>query len=269
MLALSGAQVALVAALLASGLRAAAGRPLGRRRASTALAVVAYAGFVGGDVPVVARRGHGGGRAARAGARPGRGRREPARPGGARCCSPRSPSSVADVGFQLSFGATLAILLLVAAAHARPAAAAAAPRPGARGLGGGPGALAPLLALHFHRLAPAALLLNLAAVPLSGAVLLAGFARAGARAARRGRPLAGDLAWLAARALLLSGDLGPCADWLDVRVPAPRSAVLVLHVAGLGLRAARPAGAGPRGRSSRGHVALVLGPLGAAGRRPA
>ena len=80
-------------------------------------------------------------------------------------------------------------------------------------------ALAPLLAAQFHRLTPAAVLLNIAAVPLSGA-------RAAVRASpcswrRRSASAAssGGLAWLAARALRLSGDLGPAAPWLDIRVP--------------------------------------------------
>ena len=107
--------------------------------------------------------------------------------------------------------------------------------------------------LHFHRVAPAAILLNVAAVPLSAAVLLAGFAVL-ALAPLGAGGVAGGLAWLAARALRLSGDLGPAADWLDVRVAAPPLAVLALHVAGLGcvLRGRRLAG--PRGdrRGPRG-----------------
>ena len=70
-------------------------------------------------------------------------------------------------------------------------------------------ALVPLLAVHFHRLAPAALLLNLVAVPLSAR-------RAPQRASPCSRcslvlpalaPWAGDVAWICAHALLRSGDL--------------------------------------------------------------
>ena len=132
-----------------------------------------------------------------------------------------------DVGFQLSFGATLAILALTA--------------PLTRGLPRLPlrlelalaasvaaqCALAPLLAGQFHRLTPAALLLNIAAVPLSGAVLLSGFAVLAASPLGAGASPAA-LAWIAARALRLSGDLGPAAPWLDVRV---RGAVLALALA--------------------------------------
>ena len=84
------------------------------------------------------------------------------------------PAYAWDVGFQLSFGATLGILALAG--------------PLGRGLPRLPlradlavvaslaaqAVLSPLLALQFHRLAPAALFLNLAAVPLSAAVLLTG-----------------------------------------------------------------------------------------------
>ena len=129
------------------------------------------------------------------------------------------PAVAADVGFQLSFGATLGILALagpltrgvprlplrVDLAVAASVAAQCA--------------LAPVLAAWFHRLAPAAVVLNIAAVPLSAAVLLAGFAvlvvaPLGAGPAQ----LAGDVAWIAARALRLSGDLGPLGPWLDLRV---------------------------------------------------
>jgi competence protein ComEC len=123
-------------------------------------------------------------------------------------------------------------------------------------------ALAPLLAGQFHRLAPASVLLNIAAVPLSSAVLLAGFAVLGASPLGMGGP-AGSVAWLAARLLRVSGDLGPAASWLDVRVPTPSFAALALWVAGLALLV--------RGRRGRGllllaasHAALALAPLASA-----
>jgi competence protein ComEC len=90
------------------------------------------------------------------------------------------------------------------------------------------------------------LLLGLAVVPA---------AALGATAAR----LAGDAAWIAAHALRLSGDLGPCAPWLDVRVPAPSLWLVALWVAGLAFLA--------RGRRARGlglvavsQLALAFGP---------
>jgi competence protein ComEC len=247
-LALSGAQVALVAALLASGLRRLQASPWVEAGVTT-LAIFGYAGFVGGDVPIA--------RAALMAAAVLLGRAlevdaDPANLLGfaALVLLADRPSAAGDVGFQLSFGATLGILAFVA--------------PLTRGLPRLPlridlalaasvaaqSALAPLLAGHFHRLAPAAVLLNVAAVPLSAAVLLAGFAVL-ALAPMGGAGAAGALAWIAARALRLSGDLGPAAEWLDLRVPAPSLAVLALHVAGLGLVL--------RGRRRRGLAALVAG----------
>ena len=86
------------------------------------------------------------------------------------------PSSIGDVGFQLSFAATLGLVLLTPPVMRwMPALPFGAEVALASSLGA-QAALGPLLAYHFHRLAPAALLLNLVAVPLSGAVLLAGFA---------------------------------------------------------------------------------------------
>ena len=256
-LALSGAQVALLAVLLSSGLRRAQAGPW-LEAGLTTLAIFGYAGFVGGDVPIA--------RAAlmAAAVLVGRALEVDADPANllgfaAILLLADQPSSAADVGFQLSFGATLGILAFVAPltrgvprlplrldlALAASVAAQCA--------------LAPLLAGHFHRLAPAAILLNVAAVPLSAAVLLAGFAVL-ALAPIGGAGVAGSLAWVAARALRQSGDLGPAADWLDVRVPGPSLAVLALHVAGLGLLL--------RGRRLHGlaalaasHAALAFGPM--------
>ena len=256
-LALSGAQVALLAALLSSGLRRLRAGPWIEAGATT-LAIFGYAGFVGGDLPIA--------RAALMAAAVLVGRALEVDADASNLLGfaaivllAYQPSSAADVGFQLSFGATLGILAFVAPltrgvprlplrldlAIAASVAAQCA--------------LAPLLAGHFHRVAPAAILLNVAAVPLSAAVLLAGFGVL-ALAPLGASGVAGGLAWAAARALRLSGDLGPAADWLDVRVPAPALAVLALHVAGLGLVL--------RGQRLHGllavaaaHAALVLGPL--------
>jgi competence protein ComEC len=255
-LALSGAQVALVAALLASGLRRLRAGPWTEAIATTA-AVSAYAVFVGGDVPIARA-------AVMAGAvLLGRALEVDVDTGNllglaALALLAASPGAASDVGFQLSFGATLGILALTA--------------PLTRGLPRLPlrldlavaasvaaqCALAPLLAGHFHRLAPAAVLLNIAAVPLSGAVLLAGLGVLAATPLGFGG-VVGGLAWLAARALRISGDLGPLAPWLDLRVPGPSLAALALWAAGLSLLL--------HGRRAKGflllaamHLAVALGP---------
>jgi len=255
-LALSGAQVALVAALLAGGLRRLRAGPW-TEAAVTTIAVAAYAVFVGGDVPIARA-------AVMAGAvLLGRALELDVNTANllglaALLLLAASPGASGDVGFQLSFGATLAILALTAPlTRALPrlplrldlalAASIAAQS-----------ALAPLLAAHFHRLAPAAVLLNIAAVPLSGAVLLAGLGVLAATPLGVGG-LVGSLAWLAARALRVSGDLGPLAPWLDLRVPGPSLAALALWAAGLSLLL--------YGRRAKGlslvvamHLAVALGP---------
>ena len=115
-------------------------------------------------------------------------------------------------------------------------------------------ALAPIQAASFHRLSPAAVLLNMAAVPLSSAVLLSGGAVVVASPLGDGpADLAGDVAWCAAHALRLSGDLGPLGPWLDRRIPGPSIGLVLLHAAGLALLA--------RHRRRPGLAALVAGPL--------
>jgi competence protein ComEC len=109
--------------------------------------------------------------------------------------------------------------------------------------------------------APAAVLLNIAAVPLSGAVLLSGFAvLALAPLGTAVTQLAGDVAWIAARALRWSGDLGPLGAWLDLRVAGPSLAAVALYVAGLALLHRERRGAG-LGLIAACHLALLAGPL--------
>ncbi len=256
-LALSGAQVALLAALLVAGLRYLTPGPW-VEAALTTLAIFGYAGFVGGDVPVA--------RAALMAAAVLVGRALELDADARNLLGfagllllALSPSSARDVGLQLSFGATLGILALAG--------------PLTRGLPRLPlrldlvlaasvaaqCALAPLLAGHFHRLSPAAVILNIAAVPFASAVLLAGFAVLLVDPIGLGSA-AGLVAWAAAWALRVSGDLGHAAEWLDVRVPAPGPVMLALYVAGVGLLL--------RGRRRAGllaiaaaHAVLVFGPL--------
>ncbi len=257
-LALSGAQVALVAGLIVTVLRWLVTPPWVQALLTTA-AIAFYALLVGGDVPVV--------RAALMTGAVLLGRALEVDADAANLLGLAAllllidrPACVSDAGFQLSFGASLGILALagpltcglprlplrIETAVAASLAAQAA--------------LAPILASFFHRLAPAALVLNLAAVPLSSAALLAGLALVAASAAGvLVQPLA-VVAWITGRALRLSGDTGPLAPWLDVRVPAPSPGILLCHLCGLVLLA--------RGRRAAGltllaasHAILVLGPL--------
>ena len=146
----------------------------------------------------------------------------------------RSPGAVADVGFELSFAATLGLVLLT------PVVVAAMPRlPWRLELAlatsvAGQLALLPLLAARFHRLAPAAVVLNLVAVPLSGLVLLAGLAVLAAAAVSSWLASAiAPAAWLAAHLLRLSGAVVSHWPALDVRTPSPSPPTLVLYFAGL------------------------------------
>jgi competence protein ComEC len=256
-LALSGAQVALVAGLIVAGLRWLRVGP-GLEALLTSTAVWFYALLVGGDVPIV--------RAALMASAILVGRAfdlagDTANTLGlaALALLVLRPSYAWDVGFQLSFGATLGILLLVPPlghgvpalplkAHLALVASVAAQA-----------VLSPLLALQFHRLAPGALLLNLAAVPLSAAVLLSGLATIALAPVPLLGPLAADVAWIAAHALRRSGDLGPLGPWLDVRVAGPTWVVVGVHLAALSLLV--------RGRRRRGlgllmvsHLGLLAGP---------
>jgi competence protein ComEC len=258
-LALSGAQVALLAGLVVGALRWFRASPW-TQAAVTAATIGFYALFVGAEVPVM--------RAAVMASAVLAGRAleldaDPANLLGlaALALLADRPSAAADVGFQLSFGATLGILALAGPltrgvprlplrVDLAVAASVAAQ-----------GALAPILAGWFHRLAPAAVLLNIAAVPLSAAVLLAGLAvlvvaPLGPGPAR----VAGDVAWMAAHALRRSGDLGALGPWLDVRVAGPTLLAVALHVGGLGLlyRGRRRAGLG---LLLACHLALVEGRL--------
>jgi len=251
-LALSGAQVALVAGLLAGALRFFLVRPW-LQAAATVAAVGFYAVLVGGDVPVVRA-------ALMAGAvLAGRALELDADASNllglaALVLLAARPSAVGDVGFQLSFGATLGILVL---SGPLLRGVPRLPLRAETGLAASIAAqlvLAPVQATAFHRLSPAAVALNLAAVPLSTAVLLAGGAVLLAQPLGDGpADLAGDVAWIAARALRVSGDLGPLAPWLDRRVAAPSVGLVLLHAVGLALLA--------RHRRAAGVAALVAGPL--------
>jgi competence protein ComEC len=255
-LAISGAQVALVAVVL---LRLA--RPLGPVPAAlgVAFAIAGYAVFVGGDPPIA--------RAAVMAVVALVGRAfdlEADLPNllglAATALLALDPLAVGDVSFQLSFAATLGLVALT------PRLLPALPRlPMGLGLGLA-GSLAaqlpllPLLALHFHRLAPAALLLNLLAVPLAAAVLLAGASTLVAALLMPAvAPLCGDAAWLAAHALLASGRVLRGLPAADLWVPDPPLAAWALVGAGL-LGLARGVGGRAWALVGAGLACLLLRP---------
>jgi competence protein ComEC len=231
-LAISGAQVALVAGLLLAVARLLLAPPA-PIAIVVSLVVTGYAVLVGGDVPVA--------RAAVMAIVVVLGRvldldGEVANLLGlaALLLLCWRPSNAFDIGFQLSFGATLAIVLLT------PPLLKGVPRLPLRlelGLAASLAAqvgLLPVLAHHFHRLSVAALVLNLAAVPLSAAMLLAGlavlfFSLVSAPLAA----LAGDVAWMAADTLLRTSDPLGLATLLDCRVPSPSPGSLALTAAGV------------------------------------
>jgi competence protein ComEC len=230
-LALSGAQVALVAVLVVWGLRRLRVPALAQALGVCA-ALGAYAGLVGGDVPVV--------RAAVMAMVVAAGRclDLDADAGNllglaALILMVDRPSATGDVSFQLSFVATLGIVLLT------PPLARALPRlPWRLELAlatsvAAQAALAPFLVCHFHRLPLAALVLNLVAAPLAAATLLAGAAAAVAPTTLDLAARLGDAAWVAAHALLRSAQWASWAPAADLRLPAPGLAALAAHAAGV------------------------------------
>ena len=249
-LALSGAQVALLAGLLIATLRRAR-LPRGPRALAVSLALVAYAQLVGGDVPVVRAT------VVAVVMLLGRALEQDACPvnllAAAACLLlVHRPSAACDLGFQLSFAATLGILLFTGAIVRRlPVLPFRVELALAASLAAQV-TLLPLLAHSFHRLAPAALLLNLAAVPLSGALLLVGLVVVLAGAVSPALATAvGYAAWLVGHALLMSGEMVRHAPWLDVRTPGPGISGVLLHYAGLAALA--------RGARRRGAVVLSAG----------
>jgi competence protein ComEC len=230
-LAISGAQVALVAGILAA-LLARVQSGVGVPAVAIPLTLAFYAQLVGGDAPVV--------RAAVMASVLVVGRALDLDADLANLLGLAAlvllvhrPSAIADVGFQLSFGATLGILLLTPAVVERMPALPLRLELALAASLAAQAAITPLLVLHFNRLAPAALLLNLVAVPLSAAVLVTGvLVLVAALLVPAVAPGVGDLAWIAAHALLVSGDPGR-SPLLDVRAPAPGAWAVAAYLAGL------------------------------------
>jgi competence protein ComEC len=230
-IAISGAQVALVAGALLWGLRRFMGPLSSCLLVSTAL--IFYATVVGGEAPVS--------RAAITAVVLLLGRAldldgDLANLLGlaALLLLLASPTSIRDPAFQLSFAATLGILLFTPALRARCPALplhldlAIAVSVAAQA------AVLPILLAHFHRLSPAALVMNLVAVPLSGLVLLTGIGvLAVAALAPALATLAGDVAWMSAHVLWRSGQVALLVPALDVRLGGPPPWAVLLYAVGL------------------------------------
>jgi len=248
-LALSGAQVALVAGLMLGALRWCRAPPaLVALVAGTAVAT--YVGFVGGEIPV-----------ARAGVMAGAfllglalslsGQAANLLGLAALALLAWRPSAIADAAFQLSFVATLAIIWLVPLftpwLHRTPRWLALIL---ASSMAAQLGVL-PLMAFHFHRLAPAGLALNVIAVPLASVVLIAGFVVV--LTSGWAPPLAwlaSRVAWLAAEGMLRSSALAKAIPGADWRVVMPPVWLLLLYAVGIWALVWRPV--------RRGSAALIL-----------
>jgi competence protein ComEC len=257
-LAISGAQVALLAWLLDRALALLVRQPAPRAWLSCPL-VLAYAAFVGGQSPVA--------RAALAACVFLAGRAVDLRSDLANLLGLAAlvllagqPSLVRDVSFQLSFGATLGLILFTARVRSRLPRLPLSLDLALAGTVAAQAAVLPIQCAVFHRLAPAALVLNLAAVPLSGLVLVSGVVTALASGVS---PVlggwAGDGAWIAAHGLLRSADLVGALPWLDVRVPDPPAWAVGLYAVGLALVARGGGGARALAGLGMGAAGLALG----------
>ena len=162
-----------------------------------------------------------------------------------------NPSSLFDAGFQLTYAATLTIILFT------PPLVRRLPRLPFKltelallsvtaALGAGP-----IIARSFNRVSFSSLLLNLAAIPLVGVIMGAGYAYLPFAAAFPGAaalPAAG-LGLLVGLFEIVSHSLD-AFPFLSFRVPTPSAAVLAVYFASLGLVLARP--------RFRGQRALLL-----------
>jgi competence protein ComEC len=181
------------------------------------------------------------------------------------------PSQVEEPSFQLSFAATLGLLLGSAAIARRLPRLPLRLELGLAASLAAQAALLPLLLLHFHRLAPAGLVLNVAAVPLSGLVMLLGLASVVcAPLADVAAAALAKAAWAVAHVLLRSCDPWGVAAATELRVPDPPAWAIGLFAAGLvGAWVGRPgagrlllAGAlfcvGARSASADGRLHVIL-----------
>jgi competence protein ComEC len=152
-----------------------------------------------------------------------------------------NPSSLFDAGFELTYAATLAIILFMAPLARRlPRLPFKLSELGAMSLAATLGA-APLIARSFNRVAFSSFLLNFPAIPLVGLIMGMGYAFLpfAAFVPAAAGPPAALLKWLVAIFSLISHALDPL-PWLSIRVATPPPAVLAGYYAALGLSLAKP-----------------------------
>lgn len=152
-----------------------------------------------------------------------------------------NPSSLFDVGFELTYAATLTIILFMAPLARRlPRLPFKLSELAAMSVAASSGA-APLIARSFNRVAFSSVLLNFPAIPLVGLIMGLGYAflpfAALAPAAAAFPALC--LKLLVALFALVSHSLD-AFPWLSIRVPTPPPAVLAGYYVTLGLALFRP-----------------------------
>lgn len=237
-IAISGGNIALLTVMLLVIARSAGVGP--RAAAAGAIGLVAFYGYVAGLAPSVARAAVAGVVFLAARTLDHRGPAMNAVGVAAAVAAIAAPLSVLDPGFVLSFGATVAIVLM--AEQLRPGASARAEQAWLRraarvalraalALGAATLcaeiALAPPSARLFGRLTAAGLLLNFAAIPLMSIAQTAGLAVAAAWiVSARAASAAGWIAHIAVVLLLGSARLVDVAPWLVRDVPPPAAWVI-------------------------------------------
>jgi competence protein ComEC len=143
------------------------------------------------------------------------------------------PSQVEEPSFQLSFAATLGLLLGSSAIASRLPRLPLRLEMGLAASLAAQAALLPLMLLHFHRLAPAGLLLNIVAVPLSGLVMMLGLASVLCSPVEAAAAVLAQAAWATAHVLLRSCDPWGLAAATDGRLPDPPYWACGIFLAGL------------------------------------
>ncbi len=180
-----------------------------------------------------------------------------------------SPSSVADVGFWLTFGATLGIMVGIEQAGHRLPGPAWLRLPAALFLASlcAELALFPVGAFAFSRVTFAGLLLNFLAIPLMSVVQIAGMVAVLLSLAwGAGADAAGFVAHLGAAGLVRSASLVDLAPWLTYRLPPPHPlAIAAYYAAWAAWLAGRAAAAGVRARACRVVRRIGLGVAAACG----